>query len=167
MELKSILNRLKKSKDFRMWEKNNVNAFFSYAFKILKEENFAGWRIGFYNKDNSKITTFSVNKDEIQINQEDDVFKKPDMSVNKINMEKLKLPFEKILHKAEAFKGKNYPKELEEKIIVILQNLDNLGDIWNITYITKAFNTLNIKVNAENGKILQHKLSSIFAFRKE
>ena len=35
MELKSILNRLKKSKDFRMWEKNNVNTFFSYAFKII------------------------------------------------------------------------------------------------------------------------------------
>ena len=167
MELKSILNKLKKSKDFRMWEKNNANTFFSYAFKILKEENFDGWQIGFYNKDNDKITTFSVNKDKIQINQEDDVFKKPDISVNKINMEKLKLPFEKIFQKAEAFKGKNYPKETEEKIIVILQNLDSFGNIWNITYITKSFNTLNIKVNAENGEILQHKLSSIFAFRKE
>ena len=167
MELKESLNKLKNNNDFKQWGKNNKNTFFSYAFKILKEENFDGWQIGFYNKNNNKITTFSVIKDEIQINQEDDVFKKPDISVNKINTEKLKLPFKKILQRAEAFKEKKYPKEVEEKIIVILQNLEPFGDVWNITYITKSFSTLNIKVNAENGKILQHKLSSIFAFGKE
>jgi len=166
MELKTILNKLKSNEDFKSWKKDNTNTFFSYAFNILKEENFDGWQIGFYNKDNDKITTFLVKKDKIEINTGEDIFKKSDMKVNKINMEKLKLPFEKILEKTETFKGKNYPKEIEEKIIVILQNLNPFGDIWNITYITKAFNTLNIKVNPENGKILQHKLSSIFAFQK-
>ena len=166
MDLKEVLNQLKGNKDFEQWKKSNTNTFFSYAFKILKEENFDGWKIGFYNKDNNKVTTFSVNKDKVEIDQDEDIFKKPSMSVNKINLEKLKLPFEKILKKAKAFKGKNYPKEIEEKIIVILQNLDPFGDICNITYITKTFNTLNIKINTENGKISQHKLNSIFAFKK-
>ena len=167
MELKEALNKLKNNKEFKQWKKNNANTFFSYAFKILKEERFNGWQLGFYNKSNDKITTFSVNEVKIEINQEEDVFKKPDMAVKEINTEKLKLPLKKILEKIEVFKKKNYPKETGEKIIVILQNLDSFGNIWNITYITKTFNTLNMKVDAENGKILQHKLSSIFAFKKE
>lgn len=167
MEIKETLKRLENDEQFKKWKKNNKNTFFSYAFKILKEESFGEWQIGFYNKDNNKITTFSVNKGKVEIAQEEDVFKKPDMKVNKINIEKIRLPLKKILEKAEAFKKKNYPKEIGEKIIVILQNLDPFGDIWNITYITRAFNTLNMKIGAENGKVLQHKLSSIFAFKKE
>ena len=166
MDLKTTLDKLKKSKEFEQWKKENRNTFFSYAFKILKEASFDGWQIGLYNKGNDKMTTFSVTDNQIVINQEEEVFKKPDTKVNKISIEKLKLPLEKILERAEAFKGKKYPKEIEEKTIIILQNLDNFGNIWNITYITKALNTLNIKVDAENGKILQHKLSSIFAFKK-
>jgi len=103
---------------------------------------------------------------DIFVNKEE-VFKKPDMKVNEINTAKLKLPFDKIINKAESFKKKKYPKEIDDKIIAILQNLEPFGDIWNLTYITKTFNTLNIKVDAENGRILQHKLSSIFDFRKE
>jgi len=103
----------------------------------------------------------------IKAHVEEEVFKKPSMSVNEINLDKIKLPLKEILEKVETFRKKTYPKELQEKIIVILQNLDDFGDIWNITYITKAFNTLNIKISAENGKVLQHKLSSIFDFKKE
>ncbi|MBI2652931.1 hypothetical protein HYX00_05695, partial [Candidatus Woesearchaeota archaeon] len=47
------------------------------------------------------------------------------------------------------------------------QNMAALGNIWNITYITEAFNTLNMKIDASNGKVLEHNLSSIFSFKKE
>jgi len=167
MELKATLNKLKNNQIFNKFKNNNKNAYFSYAFKLLGEKDFDGWQFGFYTKENDKVTTFAVNEEKIEINQEEEVFKKPSMSVNEINLDKIKLSLEKILEKVEAFRKKTYPKELQEKIIIILQNLDDFGNIWNITYITKAFNTLNIKSSAENGKILQHKLSSIFDFKKE
>jgi len=53
------------------------------------------------------------------------------------------------------------------KIIAILQNLENLGNVWNLTFVIAAFNTLNMKINAENGKIVEHKLSSILSFKKD
>ena len=167
MELKTTLNKLKNNDIFIKFKKNNKNAYFSYAFKIIGDKDFDGWQFGFYTKDNDKVTTFTVNEEKIEINKEEEVFKKPSMSVNEINLDKIKLSLEEISEKVETFRKKTYPKELQEKIIVILQNLDDFGDIWNMTYITKAFNTLNIKISAENGKILQHKLSSIFDFKKE
>jgi len=167
MEFKTSLNKLKNNEIFNNFKKKYQNAYFSYAFRTLGKKDFDGWQFGFYNKDNDKITTFSVSKNSIEGNQEEDVFKKPSMSVNEINLEKIKFSLKEILEKVEAFRKKTYPKELQEKIIVILQNLDDFGNIWNITYITKAFNTLNIKSSAENGKILQHKLTSIFDFKKE
>ncbi len=45
--------------------------------------------------------------------------------------------------------------------------MPEFGDIWNITYVTEAFNTLNMKIDAENGRVLEHNLASVFSFRKE
>ena len=55
----------------------------------------------------------------------------------------------------------------EEDIQKILQNLGEFGNIWNITYVTHSFKTLNIKINAENGKILHHSLDSLMDFVKK
>ena len=89
------------------------------------------------------------------------------MKVNEIQLDKVKITFDSAIGKADEFQQKNFPKDKSIKTIAILQNMPNLGNIWNITYITEAFNTLNIKIDASNGKVLEHNLSSILSFRKE
>jgi hypothetical protein len=84
-----------------------------------------------------------------------------------VDIEKVKIPFKDILKITEEFRKKGYSKELVNKTMVILQNLGSHGIIWNITYVTHAFNTLNIKVNAESGKIMKHSLDSIMSFVKK
>ncbi len=166
MDIKEILGKLEQNKNFKQWKNKNPNSYFSYAFNLLHEESGDGLQIGFYNKDDDKVTTFSIEDDKVEVREEEEIFKKPDMSVNKIDVDKIKLPIKVILENADSFRKKNYPNELEEKVITILQNLDGLGDIWNLTYITKSFNTLNLKIGAENGQVLKHKLTSIFDFKK-
>ena len=56
---------------------------------------------------------------------------------------------------------------MARKTIVILQNLSEFGNIWNITYVTHSFKTLNMKINAENGKILHHDIVSLMDFVKK
>ena len=80
---------------------------------------------------------------------------------------KVKLTFDTAIEKANEFQQKNFPKDNCIKTIAILQNIHQFGNIWNITYITESFNTLNMKINAENGNVLEHNLSSVFSFRKE
>jgi len=167
MDLKPALARLEQTQDFKQWRKKNKNDYFSYGFKILQEMGSDDWQLGFYNKKKDKITTFTLVGDNIKIRPEEEIFKKEDMEVFEIELNKVKLTFEDALGAADKFQQKNHPKDNSIKTIAILQNIDKLGNVWNITYITEAFNTLNMKIDASNGKVLENSISSIFSFRKE
>lgn len=164
MKLKEALDKIKKDSKFKEWEKNNKKAYFSYAFCTIGGDKNNGWQLGYYNKEKDRMTTFTINN-EVAISPEEEVFKKQDMKVKKIGLAKVKLDLDIILEKIKRFQKDKYSNEMPVKKIIILQNLEKLGNIWNITYVTKSFKTLNMKVNAENGEILQHKLSSIFSFK--
>jgi len=166
MELIQALEKLKKSKKFIDLNKITKDIYFSYALIMLENNNIGPWHLGFYNKSTDKMITFIVDNEEIKMEKEEEIFKKPDMEVKQIDIEKVKIPYIEILKKAGEFQKKNYPNELTNKRIAVLQNLEDYGTVWNITYITNAFNTLNMKINAINGKILHHKLESLMSFVK-
>ena len=165
MELKLALKKLEQSKYFKDWHKKNKNTYLSHAFNIPQEMP-DEWQLGFYSNEKDRITTFVVNGSAISIRPEEEVFKKEEAKVNEINIEKVKLTLETVLSKASEFQSKSYPKDKSVKTIAILQNIASYGNIWNITYVTESFNTLNMKIDASNGKVLEHNLSSVFSFRK-
>lgn len=167
MDLKPALEKLEDSQDFKKWCQKNKNTYFSYAFKIPQEMGLNDWQLGFYDNKKDKITTFELSNGNIKIRDEEDVFKKEDAKVNEVHLDKVRLTFDNAIEKAHEFQQKNFPKDKSIKTIAILQNISKLGNIWNITYITEAFNTLNMKIDASSGRVLQHHLSSIFSFRKE
>ena len=167
MELKFAFKKLEESLDFRNWKQKHKNAYLSYAFKIPQEMDLKEWQLGYYDGKKDRITTFVVGESSIKIRPEEEIFKKEEMKVNEIQLDKIKITFDNAIGKANEFQQKNFPKDRSVKTIVILQNISKLGNIWNITYITEAFNTLNMKIDAANGKVLEHALSSIFSFRKE
>ena len=167
MDFKIAMKALENNSDFKKWKKKNKDSYFSYAFKIPQEMGDDEWQLGFYNRKNEKITTFIAKGNDIDIRPEEDVFKKEDTKVNEIQIGKVKIAFENSIEKASQFQQKNYPKDKSVKTIVILQNLPKLGNIWNITYVTGAFNTLNMKIDASTGKVIENHISSVFSFRKD
>ena len=167
MELKDSFKKLQESQDFRKWRQKNKNAYFSYAFKIPQEMGLNDWQLGFYDEKKDKITTFVVENENIKVRPEEEIFKKEETKVEGIQLNKVKLTFDNAIEKANEFQQKNFPKDKSIKTIAILQNISKLGNIWNITYVTEAFNTLNMKIDASSGKILEHAISSVFSFRKE
>jgi len=167
MELKQALERLNKNREYKDLIKENNGIFFSYALVTIEKNETSPWQLGFYNKSTDKITTFIIGKKEIAVQKDEEVFKKPGMEVKPIDMEKAKLKFNEMIKKAEKFKKEEYPKEAISKTIAILQNLQDFGTVWNITFVTDSFKTLNLKINAENSKILHHNLESIMDFVKK
>ncbi|MBI3034788.1 hypothetical protein HYY71_00550 [Candidatus Woesearchaeota archaeon] len=157
MDLKPALEKLEESPDFRKWHKKNKNTYFSYAFKIPQEMP-DEWQVGFYEAKKDKITTFVIAGDAIKIRPEEEIFKKDGMKVNEIQLDKIKITFDNAIAKSEEFQQKNFPKDKSIKTIAILQNIPEFGNMWNITYVTEAFNTLNMKIDASNGKVLEHNL---------
>src|SRR3989338_6283631 len=166
MDLKLLLKKLEESSDFKKWHTKNKNTYLSYAFKIPQEMKESEWQFGFYNKKKDRITTFVIADSAITIRPEEEIFKKDDMEVSGIQLDKVKMTFDNAVAKADEFQQKNFPKDKSIKTIAILQNMPELGNIWNITYVTEAFNTLNIKIDAATGKILEHNLSSVLSFGK-
>ena len=166
MDLKQTLKKLEQEQEFTKWKDKNRQTYFSYAFKIPQEMSDEEWHIGFYNKNNDKITTFVTDGNSVNVRHEEEMFKKEETKVNEIKIVNLKLGFDSILLKASEFQKKNYPKDISVKTIAILQNISDFGDVWNITYVTEAFNTLNMKIDASSGKVIEHKLTSIFSFRQ-
>lgn len=166
MDLKPALKKLEQSKDFKKWRNEHKFTYFSYAFKIPQEMP-NEWQFGFYDRKKDRITTFVISNEGIRIRPEEEIFKKEETEVSEIQVDKIKLTFENAIAKASEFQQKNFPKDKSIKTIAILQNIGKFGNVWNITYITEAFNTLNMKINASNGKIMEHNISSVFSFRKE
>ena len=166
MELEQVLGKLEKDHNFNKWKKSKSGSYFSYAFRMLMESEENEWQIGYYDKASDKITTFVVGG-SVEMKPEEEVFKKESMEVLPVDRKKVKMKLNDIVDAAKNFQHKKYPHDMPVKIIAILQNLENLGNVWNLTFVTAAFNTLNMKINAENGKIVEHKLSSILSFKKD
>ena len=163
--LKKALKQLDSSSEFKEWNKKNKQSYFSYAFNMSAGKELENWQLGYYDKKKDKVTTFIIKEEGIEVKPEEDVFKKEETEVKEINLEQAKINIDDILKKAAEFQKKKYAKELPAKIILILQNLPDLGNLWNVTYVTHAFNTLNMKISSSNGKILEHKLMPLVDFK--
>ena len=163
MEIKDILARLRDSKEFKEWEKKNKGSFLAHIFKLLDEANQDDWQIGFYNKDDT-ITSFIMTPTEIKVAATENIFKKPEAKIEPLDENKIKIDITKALEIAEKTQAKDYKQETPSKIITILQKLD-MGQVYNITYVTQSFKILNFKIDAGNGKVLKTKLESIMDFK--
>ena len=96
---------------------------------------------------------------------ESEVFKKEKTVVKRLDIKKVKKDFEDAVSIANKFQREKYSTEIPIKKIVVLQNID-FGQIWNITFISKTFNTLNMKIDAGSGKVKKHELVSLFSMGK-
>ncbi len=163
MDFKTALKKLKESSEFKKWISKNKKAYLTYVFTMIENSEKSEWQVGYYDKKLDKVTVFTINGN-IEINPEQEVFKKPGASVKKINLKDVKFGLDKILKKAQNIKEKEYSKELVTKTIAILQNIKP-GQLWNITLITSSFNTINIKIDSKTGKTIKHELVSLFQFR--
>ena len=159
MKIKELIEKLESSKEFKEWKKENYASSLVHVFKMFDEANKDDWQIGFYNPDDT-ITTFIIGKEGIQILPEAEIFKKPDAKIMKLSVEDIKVELDEAIGDARKFQEKEYPNEKPTKEIVILQKLDR-GLVYNITFVTQAFNTLNIKIDAKTGKVVHHKLMSL------
>ena len=157
MEAKEIVKKLEASKEFKGWKNENKDSFLAHLFKTEDE-----LQVGYYNK-NDTITSFMAG-DEISVMPESEIFKKPGAKVMKLELDKMKIDFKKAMDLALMRQKKKYSNEKPLKSITILQKLDE-GTVYNITFITASFNTLNFKIDAGNGKILKCVLTPLMEFK--
>jgi hypothetical protein len=110
------------------------------------------------------MTTFILTPQGIKIASTDSIFKKPDVKIKKLDRENIKIDITEALQTAEKIQTTEYKNESPSKIITILQKID-IGQIYNITYVTQSFKVLNFKVDSSTRKLLKKSLKSIMDFK--
>ncbi len=160
MNLKEKLAYLKSTDEFKEWSKNHPSDYLVSIF--LMSDHPLEVQFDFYDEKNDKITSFSLEGIKVTKVEGSEILKD-----NKNPLKKLELKnwdFNKALKFAEAqLKDKG---EEVYKSIVALQNSEH-GPMWNITFITKAFKVMNVKLSCDDNKILSSDLRTIFDFRKK
>ncbi len=164
LQFKEAVKILEKSKEFDKWKKDNPDTYISYGFFAIEDID-SDWKIGYYHDKDDKITSFNVGK-KITIEPEDEILKKDKKAkVEKLDMDKIKMDLSEAVTIANNLQQEEFATETPRKIIAILQKL-NKEQVWNVTFLTQSFNTLNIKIKSENGKVIEKKLSPLFQFQK-
>jgi hypothetical protein len=166
MQIKKLIEKLESSPKFKSWKENNKQSYLTYIFKTFDNTDNEEWQLGYYDPDTDELNTFIVINENIELKDDQEIFKKTKNRIPKLELDKITIDYEKAQELAQTFQKENYKNEIAGKVIIILQNLENFGNIWNITYVTLAFNTLNIKIDASSGKILEHELSSLLNLAK-
>ena len=160
---KDSLDELENSEVFKEWSKNNPNCYLSFGFVMIKAEDL--WRIGYYHPNNEQVTSFVIDE-SILVEPEDKSYKKPESEVKELNPDEIQISYAQALKLAEEVQKEKYSTEIPMKIVMIIQNHNELGNIWNVTYVTQTFKTLNIKIDAASGDIIKDQLIELFEFRK-
>ena len=156
-KIKDSYEKIMSSKEFK------AGGFLCGAFIIcdIDQLETTNWQIDFYEKEKNLIQTYIVSE-KIEKTNESEVFKTEDMTVEELDLKEIKRDFKDLTETIKEILDKN--KEEPVKITIILQK--QKVPIWNIIYITKKFNLLNIKINAISGELIEEKLVNLLSFEK-
>ena len=168
MEMKKEAEFLENSPEFIKWKGKNKENYLSYMLFISGEEE-DRLEVGYYNRKKDKVTTFCIlgcgkKEKNIEIKPEESVFRKPEIDVEKLDINDVNVEAGETLAIAEKLQKSKYPSETPIKIIMILQKLEPYGQIYNLTYVTKCFKTLNLKIDSGTGEVVDEQLVSLMQF---
>ncbi len=156
MDYKHAYQMLFSSIVFKKWKNKQ---YLSHLFGEIDEQlHVVQWQIGYYDKKLDKVTTFVIG-DHIERMPAEEVFKKEGI-VEELELDNVKIGETEALEAALALQKKKYPQHPVLKGIIILQQLDKV--MWNVTFITRTFAALNVKVDALNGSIVHDSLNTFF-----
>ncbi len=166
MYFHNALKALKKEKKFKDWKNKHKNCKLSYGFLAIDPQLPSDWQLGYYDDKKDTITTFAMANGKFVDSREDKVLKKKGAKVLPIDVKKVKINVEDVLDLVDKFQKKKYPGENAIKTIIIIQKLPKIGNVWNVTLVTNTFKTINIRLDASNGKVKEHSIGSLIQEKK-
>lgn len=162
-----IINVVRQVEDSEVFRSIDPEHYLVHVFCMLEAHSREEFQIGYYLKKSDKITVLDYNNGRISLIPAQDALKEDNVHIQPLDMQKVLISMDDALGKANDVLKNNYPSHLLMKAIVLLQNLQPHGQIWNITVITHSFNVINIKIDAASGMILHHIMESLMQWKKE
>jgi hypothetical protein len=176
----SIIGELENTAFFLEWKKNNPKTYLSSIFAMAQaveslskdQWNELDWLFSYYNPDTDAFSTF--NASGVQGGNQEAFTKQKKLP--ELQTESVKVEAWQAVGKAEEIRLEKYKGDVAS-LIVILQQLSDkelFGNkarasrpVWNLTYITRAYKVINIKIDAESGKALCDNCSGVMDFMQD
>jgi len=160
MEFQELVKRVEESEEFKSFIKDKKNVILAHIFVMMDEENKDSYQVGYYNKDDEKMTTFLVKPETITSMQETEILKLPGTEILELKIEEVHLSGQDALDAAQEVKDEEYPGIPVLKTFFIIQN-SSIGQVFNITYFTRDLKTINFKLSTMTGELLDHSCASL------
>lgn len=182
-----LVEAVEKSSEFSEWRKTNGSAYLTSLFVMVKDlarlessdSDANEWLLSYYGGDDDTFTTFSSLG--VKRAAREQAFKKG-KTLPELKATEVKVDVQGSVQAAEEVRGSKYKGEGVSSMIAILQPL-SAGEIfdgvdkakkiagtipvWNLTYITTSYNIINVKVDAETGKVLTDRMSGVMDFMQK
>jgi flagellar motor protein MotB len=164
MDIKTLLEKLRKNSVFKKWHSDNKDSVLVHLFVLLEPGVMPNYDIGFYDFKKELMTSFTVdeNVSRIELNEAKEIFKEEGQKIVALDEKRIKTNIDEAVSSSLKLQREKYSQHEPMKQIVILQNIKE-GQVWNITFVTKSFKTLNIKLDSETGKVVEDKIHELFS----
>lgn len=140
-------------------------AYLAHAF--FMEDGNNEWQIGYVDPEDESITVFVVSKDAVTKNPPAEAFKKPDQSIEELKLEDVKISSSDALASAKKHLSEKHPNHPLKQAILLLQVLDDVGQVYNITLVTETFHMYNVKLDSTSGEVVDEKFDHLMSLRKD
>lgn len=155
MKLKECLEKSAEKEEIKNILDKNGYLCSIFSFIKPSQNKIEKWELGYYLPNENKILPVEAKKN-ISIGKKDKPLKK---KTHRIFQEKIKISPEKILEEAKKVEKEEYNKKIQ-KILIALIGEDE-KQVWKVSFVTSSFSIISIKINSENGKVIDKKEKSL------
>lgn len=161
MKYEEYLGKVENSEEFKGWIADNAHYYLVHFFTMTNQVP----QFGYYSEEHDKIVTFQIDEEKIIRNEAEESFKK-EGAIPKLVSDDVAIDIDEAFQIANDFQKETYPGEIIDRHMILLQAIDEVAT-YNITLISKAFNFINIRINAKDKTVISHKKQSILNLGKD
>jgi hypothetical protein len=162
----NIFELVKKVESSDVFKELDKGSYLVHVFSIVDPEHVDEWQVGYYNKEKDHVSVFDFKDGKISIMPPQEAFKESNY-IAKLDLKDVKIDFDDAENIVNDVMKKNYSAETIVKSIVLLQNLPEFGQLWNMSIVTTTFSVINIKINAKEGSVIKHTKESLMGWNKK
>lgn len=164
MTIAEAFSKLESDYVFKVWKQENKDSYLAHVFM---DTQYRGMIIdvGFCNPDQT-ITTFRITEKQVSVSKPEEVLKQNDTPILPLDKKEVIITLAQALETAENCQKTKYPKNTPIKKFIVLQHLP-IGQVYNITHVSQTMETLNMKISAKTGEILEEQAQSFVSVAKK
>ncbi|MBI4451050.1 hypothetical protein HY642_03685 [Candidatus Woesearchaeota archaeon] len=159
MEIQEVVHSVESSGIYGAFRQRHSNAFLAHALVLFHDDS-QQWHLGYFDREQAAMTTFIVARGEIDAVEDRDILRSEN-EIAPLDISLIKMTSEQALNAARDAARASYPREQVIKTFFVIQVIDS-KPVFNVTFFTAAFSTINIRLSCAGGNVLSHTCERIF-----